>query len=70
MGKPETAKQRVLRRFPEAYAYQWAGPRGWVIYASREPPVYHGMSLNVADKTAAQAWAAAATKHAKRRRKP
>jgi hypothetical protein len=56
----KTPKHRVLKRFPEAYAYQWAGPEGWVIYASRDPFAYCGLTLNLGAPTAAQAWAAAA----------
>ena len=48
-----TPKQRVLKKYPHAYAYRWAGTSPWVIYSGG----YVNMSLNECDKTAAQAWA-------------
>jgi hypothetical protein len=49
-----TPKQKVLRRYPEALSWAWAGP-GWVIYTKRT----EGFSLNVSNSTAALAWRAA-----------
>lgn len=53
-----TPKQRVLKKFPDAKAYAWAGPEPWTIYAATDG-AYQGIALNVRDKTAAQAWASA-----------
>lgn len=49
-----TPKHRVLKRWPDAYAYHWAGPQGWVIYCGE------AANLNLvlgAGSTAALAWA-------------
>lgn len=51
-----TPKQRVLKKYPEANAYRWAGSRPWVIYADDKKT---GTALNIGDKTAEQAWASA-----------
>lgn len=61
-----TPKQRVLKRYPQAYAYAYSGHQPWVIYSGpvkvfRGKPVrIHSESLNVCDRTPQQAWAAAA----------
>lgn len=50
-----TPKQIVLRKYPNAEAYQWAGPAGWVVYL-------HDLSQRSAGSgspTAALAWAEA-----------
>lgn len=56
MAKKLTPKQRVLKKFPKAHAYRYAGVVPWVIY-SGDPVIG---SLNAADRTAAQGWAEAA----------
>ena len=50
-----TPKQRVLKRYPKAFAYEWAGPT-WCIYSP-----WHGgnEALSLSSPTAAQAWAEA-----------
>lgn len=53
-----TPKQRVLKKFPDARAYKWGGPRPWTIFAAADG-AYQGIALNVTDVTAAQAWASA-----------
>ena len=60
-----TPKERVLKKWPRASAYQWSGPCGWVIFAH---DVY-GTTLNVADETAVKAWAEAARRLKKGRGK-
>lgn len=50
-----TPKAKVLKRWPNAHAYSWAGP-AWVIYNGE----FVNESLNMSDKTPALAWAAAA----------
>lgn len=61
-----TPKQKVLLVYPEAHSYAWAGP-AYCIYpgtvrikrGKRRPHVLNN-SLNLSDRTARQAWAAAA----------
>ena len=63
-----TPKQKVLRVYPKAESYEWGGTGArWCIYSgtSRVRRGVHSYSvlnitLNVADNTAQQAWAAAA----------
>ena len=64
-GEQVTPKERVLKKYPKARAYQWSGPFGWVIYAQDG----YGLpqTLNVADETAVKAWAEAARRLKKRR---
>lgn len=50
-----TPKQRVLKRFPAAFAYEWAGP-SWCVY---RPHFSGNLDLGIG-KTATQAWADAA----------
>ena len=50
-----TPKQRVLKRWPEAVCVSYAGPT-YVIYNG----AHVNQSLNVFDRSAKQAWAAAA----------
>jgi len=56
-----TPKQRVLRKYPKAYAHSFAGP-AWVIYTGE----YVNQSLNAGDRTPQQAWAEAAIAEIKR----
>lgn len=51
-----TPKQRVLKRWPKAYAYKWAGTSPWCIYSGEQA----NQTLNSSDATARQAWANAA----------
>ena len=55
-------KQRVLKRWPEAHAFDWAGP-SWIIYDGE----FVNLGMNAGSPTARQAWAEAA-KHATVRR--
>ena len=51
-----TPKQRVLKKYPRAYSYEWRD--SWCIYRP-----YSGGNLDLGDgKTAALAWADAAKK--------
>jgi hypothetical protein len=50
-----TAKQIVQRRYPNAVAYQWAGPQGWIVYLKD----IMQRSVGTGSPTARQAWAAA-----------
>lgn len=53
-----TPKQRVLKKYPKAYAYAWAGP-GWVIYVPRER-MGGSQCLNLSASTPQKAWQEAA----------
>ena len=59
MGKRLTNKQKVLKKYPDAYAFKWAGPCPWVIYAGDDPFVYQYRTLSAGNTTAAAAWAVA-----------
>jgi hypothetical protein len=60
-----SAKEIVQAKYPYAYAYQWSGPKPWVIYATRPlDPGHVGEHLSPPCATAEQAWAAAAAKAA------
>jgi hypothetical protein len=61
-----TAKQIVLKKFPTAHAYQWAGPNGWVIYAGDCDPTRR--SFGSGSASASQAWEAARKELRLRRR--
>lgn len=52
-----TPKQRVLKRWPKAYAYRFGGTLPWVIFVG---DFRAQNTLNVQDKTAAKAWESAA----------
>jgi hypothetical protein len=52
-----TAKQLVLKKFPTARAYQWAGQNAWVIYAGDCDPTRRSFGSGAA--TARQAWESA-----------
>lgn len=58
-----TPKQLVLKRWPNARSYAFAGP-AYVVYTGE----YVNQALNVSDRTARQAWAAAAKHRTVRRR--
>lgn len=53
-----TPKQRVLKKFPEAIAWKWAGSTPWCVYTRASA----GRCLAWASPTAQDAWAVAATK--------
>lgn len=55
-----TAKQRVLRKFKNAYAYQGTHDL-WAIYGSRFGT--QSLYLSLPRKTASQAWDDAAKRH-------
>ena len=46
-----TPKHVVRKRWPNAYAYQWAGPKGWIIYTGEMVNVTLGQGAS-----AARAW--------------
>lgn len=50
-----TPKQRVLKKYPKAFCYSWAGPT-YVIYT---PWCGGNLTLNVCSRSAQQAWAEA-----------
>ena len=55
MKRAPTAKEQVKAVYPNAYAYEWAGTSGWVIYADDGT----GTSLNTGATTPRQAWSSA-----------
>lgn len=77
VSKPKrklTPKQRVLRKYPTAYSYRYAGPSPFCIY-SGEVVVLRGRrgrtynrSLNVSDATVQAAWSDAARRISRKER--
>ena len=66
MKRTRTAKERVMRRYPKAYCYEWAGP-SYCIYpgtvkiirGKRTPWIFNN-ALNVSNPSRRAAWADAA----------
>lgn len=59
-----TDKQLVQRMYPNAYAYRWAGPAGWMVYFGN----FLNLSPAMGEPTARQAWTA--TRKALKIRRP
>lgn len=58
-----TAEERVKSQYPYAYAYEFAGERPWIIYATRlGDPGHRGDHLSSGCETCEQAWSDAANK--------
>lgn len=61
-----TPKQRVLKRFPRAHCYEWAGPTYCIypgdvkIVRGKERPWILNNTLGLSERTPKQAWAGAA----------
>jgi len=60
------AKEKVRRKYPEAWAYQWH--REWTVYASKNGPLA-GINLG-SGRTARAAWLDAAQRFAADRKEP
>ena len=58
---PPTPKKKVLKKYPNAYSYKWAGKYGWVIYADTHG-ANQGICLSDSSSTPAFAWQSAAAK--------